>query len=189
MILVDSEFGEIIVRRNALAKNISFSRSTSGRLQMSVPSFVSERQIQKSLDSMRDRLRGLNLADPATQRARDTQKKLLIKQAKEYLPYRLEYLARRYGYHYDKVTLKHQSTRWGSCTRRKKSLLGGYEFTISMNIGLMYVPEVLRDYLIIHELAHINHPDHSKAFWREVESHDPNYRAHREMLKKHNPGL
>lgn len=189
MILADSEFGEIIVRRNALAKNISFSRSTSGRLQMSVPSYVSERQIQKSLDSMRDRLRGLNLADPATQRARDTQKKLLMKQAKEYLPYRLEYLAKRYGYHYDKVTLKHQSTRWGSCTRRKKSLLGGYEFTISMNIGLMQVPEVLRDYLIIHELAHINHPDHSKAFWQEVERHDPNYRAHREMLKKHNPGL
>ena len=79
MILADSEFGEIIVRRNALAKNISFSRSTSGRLQMSVPSYVTERQIQKSLDSMRDRLRDLNLADPATQRARDTQKKLLIK--------------------------------------------------------------------------------------------------------------
>ena len=189
MILADSEFGEIIIRRNALAKNISFSRSTSGRLQMSVPSYISDRQIQKSLDSMRERLRSLNLANPATQRARDTQKKLLIKQAKEYLPYRLEYLAKRYGYHYDKVTLKHQSTRWGSCTRRKKSLLGGYEFTISMNIGLMQVPEVLRDYLIIHELAHINHPDHSKAFWREVESHDPNYRAHHEMLKKHNPGL
>ena len=119
MILADSEFGEIIVRRNALAKNISFSRSTSGRLQMSVPSYVSERQIQKSLDSMRDRLRGLNLADPATQRARDAQKKLLMKQAKEYLPYRLEYLAKRYSYHYDHVTLKHQSTRWGSCTRRK----------------------------------------------------------------------
>ena len=101
MILADSEFGEIIVRRNALAKNISFSRSTSGRLQMSVPSYVTERQIQKSLDSMRDRLRDLNLADPATQRARDTQKKLLMKQAKEYLPYRLEYLAKRYGYHYD----------------------------------------------------------------------------------------
>ena len=76
MILADSEFGEIIVRRNALAKNISFSRSTSGRLQMSVPSYVTERQIQKSLDSMRDRLRDLNLADPATQRARDTQNRL-----------------------------------------------------------------------------------------------------------------
>ena len=53
----------------------------------------------------------------------------------------------------------------------------------------MQVPEAERDYVIIHELAHINHLDHSKAFWAEVESHDPNYRAHRELLNTHNPGV
>ena len=53
----------------------------------------------------------------------------------------------------------------------------------------MQVPEAQRDYVIIHELAHINHPDHSKAFWAEVESHDPNYRAHRELLNTHSPGV
>ena len=53
----------------------------------------------------------------------------------------------------------------------------------------MKVPEPLRDYVIIHELAHINHMDHSDAFWREVGSHDPLYKRHREQLKQFSPGV
>ena len=47
----------------------------------------------------------------------------------------------------------------------------------------MKVPEPLRDYVILHELAHLNHMDHSKNFWLEVEKHDPNYKAHRKKIK------
>ena len=53
----------------------------------------------------------------------------------------------------------------------------------------MKVPEPLRDYVIIHELAHINHMDHSDAFWREVGEHDPNYKRHRQQLKQFSPGV
>ncbi len=53
----------------------------------------------------------------------------------------------------------------------------------------MKVPEVLRDYVIIHELAHINHPDHSRAFWTEVGKHDPRYKIHEKKLKQFSPGL
>ena len=110
----------------------------------------------------------------------DAKKKILMKKAKDYLPYRLEYYAKLYGYNYDKCRLSHAATRWGSCSSTR---------TISLNIGLMQIPEPLRDYVIIHELAHLNHMDHSEAFWREVGSHDPRYKEHRKKLKMFSPGV
>ena len=86
MIIQDKEFGEIIVRKNSFARYAKFSISTSGRLQMSVPKYASEFLIKRFINSSREQIRReLPLKDPATQRARDTKKKLLMKQAKEYL--------------------------------------------------------------------------------------------------------
>ncbi len=181
MIIKDSEFGEVIVRKNAWVKGIKFTVSTSGRLAMSVPKYTSEFLAKRFLNSNRATIRQkLPLKNPAEQRARDYQKKQLMKKAKEYLPYRLEYYAKRYGYEYQKCRLSHANTRWGSCSSNK---------TISLNIGLMKVPEPLRDYVILHELAHLNHMDHSSAFWAEVASHDHNYKQHERKLKQFNPGL
>lgn len=181
MIIKDSEFGEVIVRKNAWVKGVKFTVSTSGRLAMSVPKYTSEFLAKRFISSNRKAIREkLPLKDPAEQRARDYQKKQLMKKAKEYLPYRLEYYAKLYGYKYDKCRLSHANTRWGSCSSNK---------TISLNIGLMKVPVPLRDYVILHELAHLHHIDHSSAFWAEVGSHDKNYKTHERKLKQFNPGL
>ena len=177
----DDEFGEVIVKKSPLAKNIKFSISTSGRLQMSVPSYTSNFLAKRFLNTNRKMIREkLPVKDPSEQRARDYQKKVLMKKAKEYLPYRLEYYAKLYGYSYDKCRMSHANTQWGSCSSNR---------TISLNIGLMKLPEQLRDYVILHELAHLNHMDHSKAFWAEVASHDKNYKLHEKRLKMFNPGV
>lgn len=181
MILKDKEFGEVIVRRNSLARGVKFSISTSGRLAMSVPKYTSDFLAKRFLNTNRKAIREkLPIKNPQEQRARDYQKKQLAKKAREYLPYRLEYLAKLYGYSYEKCRLTHANTRWGSCSSNR---------TISLNIGLMKVPEVLRDYVIIHELAHLNHMDHSKAFWAEVCKHDHNYKVHEKKLKMFSPGI
>lgn len=181
MIIVDEEFGEVVVRKNSLSKGVRFSVSTSGRLQMSVPTHTSEFLAKRFIKSSRDAIREkLPLRDPSEQRARDYQKKQLMKKAREYLPYRLEYYAKLYGYSYEKCRLSHANTRWGSCSSNR---------TISLNIGLMKLPNVLIDYVIIHELAHLNHMDHSKAFWAEVGNHDKNYKNHEKKLKMFSPGL
>ncbi|MBR3056031.1 M48 family metallopeptidase [Candidatus Saccharibacteria bacterium] len=181
MIIQDDEFGEVMVRRSALARGVKFSVDTSGRLAMSVPAHTSEFLARRFLKSNRDVIREkLPVRDPSEQRARDYQKKILMKKAREYLPYRLEYYAKLYGYSYSRCRLTHANTRWGSCSSNR---------TISLNIGLMKVPEVLRDYVILHELAHLNHMDHSKAFWAEVGEHDPRYKAHEKKLKMFSPGV
>ena len=174
MLLKDDEFGEVLVRKNSMVRGVKFTVSTSGRLAMTVPKYTSEFLAKRFLNTNREAIREkLPVKNPKEQRARDYQKKLLMKKAREYLPYRLEYFAKLYGYHYDKCRLTHANTRWGSCSSNR---------TISLNIGLMKVPEVLRDYVILHELAHLNHMDHSKAFWAEVGAHDKNY-------KMFNPGV
>lgn len=181
MIIKDQEFGEVIVRKNPLSRSVRFSVSPSGRLQMSVPQQLSDFRIKLYLNTNRKLIREqIPLSDPATQRARDAKKKILMKHAREYLPYRLEYFAKLYGYHYERCRLSHAATRWGSCSSTG---------TISLNIGLMQVPEILRDYVIIHELAHLNHMDHSAAFWQEVAQHDPRYKEHRKKLKMFSPGV
>lgn len=181
MIILDEEFGEVIVRKNPLAKGVKFSISTSGRLQMSVPKYTSNFLLKRFLKTNRKIIREkLPIKDPKEQRARDYQKKVLMKKARDYLPYRLEYLANLYGYKYDRCRLSHANTRWGSCSSNR---------TISLNIGLMKLPEVLRDYVIIHELAHLNHMDHSSAFWAEVYSHDKNYKNHEKKIKHFSPGI
>ena len=181
MIIKDSEFGEVVVRKNAWARGVRFSVSTSGRLSISVPTRTPDFLIKRYLNSSRDIIRQkLPVNDPKTQRARDYQKKVLMKKAREYLPYRLEYYAKLYGYSYDKCRLTHANTRWGSCSSKR---------TISLNIGLMKLPEPLRDYVILHELAHLNHMDHSKAFWAEVSEHDSRYKIHDKKLKLFSPGV
>lgn len=186
MIIEDPEFGEVIVRKNALARNVSFRVSPSGRLQMTVPKYTGNFLAKRFLQSNRAMIRKkLPLKNPETQRARDAKKKILAKKAKEYLPYRLEYFAKLYGYHYDELKFSHASTRWGSCTHHYT----GDSITISLNIGLMQVPKPLQDYVLLHELAHINHPDHSAAFWAEVGKHDPHYKDHRRRLKSFSPGV
>ena len=181
MIIVDKEFGEVLVRKNALVRGVKFSVSTSGRLSMSVPKYTSEFLAKRFLNANRKIIREkLPIKNPSEQRSRDYQKKQLMKRAREYLPYRLEYYAKLHGYEYDKCRLTHANTRWGSCSSNR---------TISLNIGLMNIPEILRDYVILHELAHLNHMDHSKAFWAEVEKHDRNYKVHEKKLKLFSPGI
>ncbi len=181
MIIFDKEFGEVIVRKNSLSRGVKFSVSTSGRLSMSVPKYTSDFLAKRFLNSNRQAIRDkLPLKDPNEQRARDYKKKILMKKAKDYLPYRLEYYAKLYGYSYDKCRLSHANTRWGSCSSNR---------TISLNIGLMNLPEVLRDYVILHELAHLHHMDHSKAFWSEVAEHDRNFKIHEKRLKHFSPGV
>ena len=120
MVIVDEEFGEVLVRKNSLSTGIKFSVSTSGRLQMSVPKYSNTFLVKRFLNANRKAIREkLPIKDPSTQRARDAKKKILMKKAKEYLPYRLEYFAKLYDYHYDKVRFSHASTRWGSCSSNR----------------------------------------------------------------------
>ena len=79
MIIHDKEFGEVIVRKSPLARGVKFSVSTSGRLQMSVPTYTSDFLAKRFLSTNRKMIREkLPIKDPSEQRARDYQKKVRV---------------------------------------------------------------------------------------------------------------
>jgi predicted metal-dependent hydrolase len=80
---------------------------------------------------------------------------------------RTRHLAERHGFAVKRVTVRDQSTRWGSC-----SCSG----TISLNWRLLLVPPEIQDYVILHELAHLRQMNHSAAYWRELTALDPRAR-------------
>lgn len=92
------------------------------------------------------------------------------------LPFRLRELASQHGFVVNRVTVRAQRSRWGSCSRRA---------TISLNWRLIQTPPQVRDYIILHELAHLRHMNHSHRFWEEVARLCPNYQAAERWLKEH----
>lgn len=109
---------------------------------------------------------------------RDEVTNILRREAKRILPGRLAQLAKEHGFHYERVRFSHSSGRWGSCSSTG---------TISLNIALMKLPDMLIDYVLIHELSHTRHMNHSSAFWTEVGRIDPQYKLHRRQVKQHTP--
>ena len=79
-----------------------------------------------------------------------------------------------------RVTVRNQRSRWGSCSRRG---------TISLNWRLVQTPLFVRDYLVLHELAHLKEMNHSRRFWTQVAQLCPNFRAAERWLKQHSRSL
>lgn len=104
----------------------------------------------------------------------------LRKQAEAILPKRLHALASEYGYTYSEVRIKAVKTRWGSCSSGR---------IINLSIWLMQLPDDLIDYVICHELTHLNHMHHKTEFWSELAQMVPDYKLKRQALKAFRPAL
>ncbi|MCP5463915.1 MAG: M48 family metallopeptidase [Deltaproteobacteria bacterium] len=88
------------------------------------------------------------------------------RKAKSYLPLRVNMLNKS-RFDISNVVIKNQKTLWGSCSSKK---------TINLNWRLVLAPRFASDYIIMHELCHTKHMNHSKAFWQLVERHVPEYK-------------
>lgn len=110
--------------------------------------------------------------------AKKALKKALYLEAKEYLPKRLNEIAEKFGFKYNKLSLKSHKTRWGSCS---------YKNNINLNINLMNLEDDFIDYVLIHELAHTVEKNHKENFWKIVNTCMPNAGEIRKKLKKISP--
>ena len=93
---------------------------------------------------------------------------------------RVEHLAGTFGVSYSRVFVRSQKTRWGSCSARRN---------INLNWRLVLMPDDVMDYIVIHELTHLEEMNHSKRFWALVAARCPAYQQHKLWLRRNGPAL
>ncbi|MDO5520523.1 MAG: SprT family zinc-dependent metalloprotease [bacterium] len=99
----------------------------------------------------------------------------LRRQAADIIPKRTEYYSGILGVSYHNIAIKDQKTRWGSCSSKGN---------LNFNYRLIMAPIEVLDYVVVHELAHRIHMNHSKEFWNVVEEICPKYREYRNWLQE-----
>lgn len=104
----------------------------------------------------------------------------LREEAKRTLPPQLLALAAQHGLTVARVTIRGQRSRWGSCSPSAR---------IALNFRLLQMPPHVREYILLHELMHLRHSDHSRRFWSAVQAVCPAFRDAERWLKKNGQDL
>ena len=164
-------------------RTIAIELKDSKRLILRAPTRVTIKEMMEFVDEKREwivktilKLRAAesspdSFIDPVT----DSEKAYLVRQAKIYIPSRVEYYAPIVGVTYGRITIRAQHTLFGSCTSKGN---------LSFNCMLMRMTPDIVDYVVVHELCHRLHMDHSREFWKEVGRVLPDYKERRKWLKE-----
>ena len=114
------------------------------------------------------------------QKAHQACERALSAEANKILPHRLKSLSSLHGYPYKELKIRKLTSRWGSCSSQK---------TITLSYYLMQLPWGLIDYVILHELAHTRHLNHSPIFWRDLEKLAPKAKMLQREIRAHKPRI
>lgn len=158
-IYADPQLGNVVFRKRKGIRRMSIRVHPVKGVSVSVPYLVPYAAAQaffmlkrewviQTVARQKEHYKEVPKADPQ-------QIEAMRRQAKSELPGRLAELAARYGFIYNRVTIKHNSTNWGSCSARNN---------INLNLNIVRLPAALRDYILLHELCHLRHHDHGQAF-------------------------
>lgn len=158
-VYLDPEIGEVTFRKSVRSRSMSIRVHPVKGVTVSVP-YIMPYAAARVFFEMR---RGWILETIARQKEKyrdavipsSAEIEVLRRKAKAELPGRLAELAARYGFAYNRVTIKHNATNWGSCSSKGN---------INLNLNIVRLPAVLQDYVLLHELCHLRHQDHGHAF-------------------------
>ncbi len=164
--------------KKSFRKSISL-RIKNGILEVRAPLFMSASQIQDFIAKHADWIEK-QFQKPISISLADDERDALKKQARAILPDRVAYYADQHDLSYNAIRITSARTRWGSCSSQRN---------LNFSYRLMQTPEFVQDYVVVHELAHLVHMNHSKQFWKQVEHMYPEYREAEKWLKQHGGGV
>lgn len=95
--------------------------------------------------------------------------------ARAFVSKKVEYFNRVYNFKWNKISIRNQKTRWGSCSKKGN---------LNFNYKIVLLPEYLSDYIVVHELCHLKEFNHGKKFWSLVAETLPNHMELRKELQK-----
>lgn len=172
----DPEFGVVTLRKSPRFSRITLRVSPKSGILVSMPWLVRYREGLAFFESKRDWVRKVlerQAAHPVPELSGEEVERLRA-EAKATLPPRLAELAAAHGFVYNSVRIKNNRSNWGSCSR-----LGN----INLNLRLVTLPQELQDYVMLHELCHLRHPNHGPRFHALLETLCPNHRALQRQLR------
>ncbi len=156
--------GRVLFQANKRSKRISIRVNPEKGVRVAFPPSTSLKRAKKYFEDNLDWVEKNVVKTRQRQLHRDNfygdLPPLDVEKEAERLYLRLVELAEYHGYFFNKVTFRHQKTRWGSCSAKNN---------ISLNINLARLPQELCDYVLLHELAHTRVKNHSKQFWAELD--------------------
>ena len=169
-----------IIRSNR--KTISIQIQPDGKVIVRAPKRMRIEEIKRFVESKAGWIEKhlSNLTAQEQQKLTDQELRALREKARTLVTERVQFYAPLIGVTYNQIAIRAQHTRWGSCSAKGN---------LNFNCLLMLCPEEVRDYVVIHELCHRKHLNHSADFWAEVERYCPDYRIHRKWLKDNGAAL
>jgi len=168
---------EYVHQVNARAWGMRISVRVDGEVVVTTPRFVTKRMIDSFVATHTDWIS----RHVARARARTVMRiprkdvATLKKHARELAESRCAHFARQYGLTYKKISIRAQKSRWGSC-----STAGN----LSFNYKIALLPPHLADYIVVHEICHLVHMNHSKKFWDLVAQTMPDHKKYRTELRR-----
>ncbi len=170
--------GEVQFVPSARARRVNITLRASGTVRVAVPRHVSLNQAQgfvvHKAPWIRKQRERLQLTRENFAQKMPLRPTMPGPQARKFLRQRTEDIARLYNFSIQRVFIRNQKTRWGSCSGANN---------ISLNIKLAILPEMLRDYVILHELVHTRIKNHGPDFWHELDRYVGNAKALSKRLK------
>ena len=164
-------------------KTVALQIGAGGQVLVRAPRRMTEAQIREFVESKASWVMGhLAKREQQAKQPPITMEQIhaLAAQAVKKIPERVEYYAALIGVRYGTITIRNQTSRWGSCTG---------EGNLNFNCLLMLAPPRVLDYVVVHELCHRKQMNHSAAFWAEVEKIMPDYKQLRQWLKDNGGSL
>ena len=176
--------GPVLFERSKRAKRVSISVKPFKGVRVAVPYGLSFKKAEEFVNSKADwikiHLEEMKQYERQSHFSSNTSDGIDRLKAKILLTKRLQQLAKYSGYSYNRVFIRNQRTRWGSCSSKNN---------ISLNMKLVKLPDELIDYVILHELVHTRKKDHGKAFWAEMDKIVGNGKKMASRLRRYRLGL
>jgi len=172
--------GQILFERSSRAKNINISVKPSKSVRVAVPYGISfdkaEQVAQSKKNWIRKHLDKMNAVEKEHEDFLKNSIEIDRAEARRKLVGRLNELCERYGFTYNKVFMRNQRTRWGSCSAKNN---------INLNMKLVRLPDEMIDYVLLHELVHTRIKNHTNEFWAELNRLVGDAKAKNRRLKEY----
>ena len=166
-----------LVKRSARAKNLRITIYSDKNIVAILPKEFSLGFLKKFIIKKANLIfKKIDFLKNNSRKISETKKDYFIKKrkAEKIIKERIEYYNKFYNFSYNRISIKNQKTRWGSCSEKGN---------LNFNYKVAFLSQEQMDYIIVHELCHLKELNHSKSFWSLVSKTIKDYKNIRKQLK------